>query len=399
MDFSTDIKFSRNLIRNETTKITYSGYLFKNNSDSVSIVYGFGDNWSNTQEAEMEKLENGFVAQIHILNFDKLNFCFRNSNYEWDNNYNQNYICPIEEKQDQVTEEAFIINEENVVTDILDNLFENNISEIKDVKIEVTENTEATVVDTLKKAEITPIETTTTSIDTNNTEEINTKDTVTTNENNVKNIEVEIPENNVENIETDTIENEINVAEIENGLEKDIENIFSDLYEGTAKIFEASTTNENNENTVENIEPNTEENQENKKFDMDGLINEILAPIANSYSFENVNPPSEEVIDNGLVDNILSENANSIELAKITNKDSDSVLNSFNTDEAPLIDVTENSNENKSLVKVDTLDNYLVSARSLSKFYILKKRIKFALYKLFTAVPKLISHALSEDED
>lgn len=60
MDFSTDIKFSGNLIQNKTTEITYSGYLFKNNSDSVSIVYGFGDSWSNTQEAEMEKTPNRF---------------------------------------------------------------------------------------------------------------------------------------------------------------------------------------------------------------------------------------------------------------------------------------------------------------------------------------------------
>ena len=69
MDFSADIKFSRNLIQNETTKITYSGYLFKNNSDSVSIVYGFGDNWSNTQEAEMEKTSERFYFTNSYLKF------------------------------------------------------------------------------------------------------------------------------------------------------------------------------------------------------------------------------------------------------------------------------------------------------------------------------------------
>ena len=408
MDFSTDIKFSRNLIRNETTKITYSGYLFKNNSDSVSIVYGFGDNWSNTQETEMEKLENGFVAQIHILDFDKLNFCFRNSNYEWDNNYNQNYICHIEEKQDQVTEESFIINEENVVTDILDNLFENNISDIKDTTIEANKKTEATTIDafenTINDIEVTTIEAINTPIDftettTHHIEIVNVENhVITTNENNTENIETETFEDSIKTIQPDTMENDINVdiAEIENGLEKDIENIFNDLYEGTSKIFETSTTKEND---IENIETNIEENQENKKFDMDGLINEILAPIANSSSFENINLNSEEVIDNGLVDNILSDTSDSVELVETTNEKSDSILNTFNSEEAPLIDVIEASNENNSLVKVDTLDDYLVSARSLSKFYILKKRIKFALYKLFVAVPKIISHALSEDED
>jgi len=48
MDFSADIKFSRNLIKNENATITYSGYLYKNNSDAVTMVYGFGDNWENT---------------------------------------------------------------------------------------------------------------------------------------------------------------------------------------------------------------------------------------------------------------------------------------------------------------------------------------------------------------
>lgn len=95
MEFTNDIYFNDNLIENEKCQITYSGKLFQNNSDSVKMVYGFGDNWSNTTEKLMEKNENGFVAEIEMLNFDKLNFCFRNSNNEWDNNNNCNYISSI----------------------------------------------------------------------------------------------------------------------------------------------------------------------------------------------------------------------------------------------------------------------------------------------------------------
>ena len=67
MDFSADIKFSRNLIKNENATITYSGYLYKNNSDAVTMVYGFGDNWENTTEKQMEKTTKGFVTKINLL--------------------------------------------------------------------------------------------------------------------------------------------------------------------------------------------------------------------------------------------------------------------------------------------------------------------------------------------
>ena len=42
MDFSNHIKFEGNLIKTRPTTITYSGFLFENGSESVSIVYGFG---------------------------------------------------------------------------------------------------------------------------------------------------------------------------------------------------------------------------------------------------------------------------------------------------------------------------------------------------------------------
>lgn len=359
------------------------------------------------KKLKWKKLLNGFTSQIRILNFDKLNFCFRNSNYEWDNNYNHNFTCPIEKEEAKIEiEENFIINEENIVTDILNNLFENDISEVKDTKIEINkeENTittaEATETNILENTvnnieinEKSILENTFSDVETDKTENITT--TVDVEETISNNIEVASTENteteNINNFEIDTV----NIAEIENGLEKDIENIFNDLYEGTSKIFEASTP----ATTIKNIEAKVKENHENKKFDMDGLINEILAPIAESSSFENITSHSEEVIDNGLIDNILSEDSEVTEITETINENSDSTLNSSKFEEAPLIDVIEPTNTDTSLVKVDTLDDYLVSARSLSKFYILKKRIKFALYKLFVAVPKIISHALSEDED
>ena len=76
--------------------ISYVGVLFQGNSEEVYIHYGFGPNWNNVNEVKMEKTELGFQAEIDLLSGDTLNFCFRNSKNEWDNNGGQNYVFPIE---------------------------------------------------------------------------------------------------------------------------------------------------------------------------------------------------------------------------------------------------------------------------------------------------------------
>ena len=91
-----EIDFGNNeLIENEKTIITYSGSLFKNGSKEVYIVYGFGSNWDNTTETKMQSTGNGFYSEITLSGSDILNFCFRNSNYEWDNNCGNDYSATI----------------------------------------------------------------------------------------------------------------------------------------------------------------------------------------------------------------------------------------------------------------------------------------------------------------
>ena len=114
----------KNLIENETCTITYSGFLFKNNSESVTLVYGFDSSWNNSSEVEMKKTDDGFVAEIKILSFKTLNFCFRNSNYEWDNNYNNNFSVSIQKSNE---EENFIINEE-ILDDLVDKITSQDVS-------------------------------------------------------------------------------------------------------------------------------------------------------------------------------------------------------------------------------------------------------------------------------
>lgn len=101
--FNTD-----KLVENAKVKISYVGKLFQEISSEVYLHYGFGSNWDNVNEIKMEKTELGFQAEIELLSSDTLNFCFRNSNNEWDNNENANYIFPIEK-----VELALVVQEQN----------------------------------------------------------------------------------------------------------------------------------------------------------------------------------------------------------------------------------------------------------------------------------------------
>ena len=89
--FNTD-----KLIENTDVKVTYAGKLFQDGAQNIEIHYGFGDNWENVQDLQMEKTELGFQANIHVQSNSKLNFCFKNENNEWDNNQGQNFSFSIE---------------------------------------------------------------------------------------------------------------------------------------------------------------------------------------------------------------------------------------------------------------------------------------------------------------
>lgn len=102
--FNTD-----KIIENSKLKISYVGTLYQNGSEEVFLHYGFGLNWENVSEIQMEKTELGFQCEIDILNFESLNLCFRNGNNEWDNNSGENYIFEIEKApQEEVSEELGI---------------------------------------------------------------------------------------------------------------------------------------------------------------------------------------------------------------------------------------------------------------------------------------------------
>lgn len=117
MDFTKDICFNTEKIyKNSECQITYKGQLFKNNSDKVFISYGYGNLWDDKNECELQKSENGFTGSLYIKDGENLQFCFHDSNNNWDNNNYQNYITNIEEKE--------IENIENFENELTNSLLE-----------------------------------------------------------------------------------------------------------------------------------------------------------------------------------------------------------------------------------------------------------------------------------
>ena len=103
MELTKNIFFNTDkLIENSTVKISYTGKLFQDASEEVSIHYGFGTNWDNINDIEMNKTELGFQAEIPLKEGETFNFCFKNGNGIWDNNDGQNYIFPLEKVQTEL---------------------------------------------------------------------------------------------------------------------------------------------------------------------------------------------------------------------------------------------------------------------------------------------------------
>lgn len=103
MELTKNIFFNTDkLVENSKVKISYTGKLFQECAGQVSIHYGFGINWDNVNDIEMEKTELGFQAEIELGEGETFNFCFRNNNNIWDNNEGENYIFPLEKIQNEL---------------------------------------------------------------------------------------------------------------------------------------------------------------------------------------------------------------------------------------------------------------------------------------------------------
>lgn len=103
MELVKDIYFNTDkLIENTKVKVSYTGKFYQGNNDKVFLHYGYGSNWNNVNEIEMAKTDLGYQAELDLLGEDTINFCFKNQNNEWDNNFGKNYIFDIEKQASTV---------------------------------------------------------------------------------------------------------------------------------------------------------------------------------------------------------------------------------------------------------------------------------------------------------
>ena len=111
MELSKNIFFNTDkLIENTTVKISYTGKFFQDGSEDVFLHFGFGINWNNVNEVQMEKTELGFQAEVNLLEGESFNLCFKNGNNQWDNNDGQNYSFPME----KLSTELIVLEDEPV---------------------------------------------------------------------------------------------------------------------------------------------------------------------------------------------------------------------------------------------------------------------------------------------
>lgn len=320
MEFSADIKFSSEPMENKEVTITYSGYLFKNNSSSLTIVYGFGDNWMYTNEQKMEKTENGFIANVKMLNFSKFYFCFKNENNFWDNNYNSNFVAPITEFK--VDDESFVLNE-NTAEEIITNLVEYDVSKAQQNVIEqATEDTS---------------------------------------------FEVYFEQN--ENIDiSDTI---VNVTP-EEALNENLNKVFSDFYEGTDKIVEEQ-----------------EEAPKSQIFDINEF-SDLFEDFEEESIFDDYYKMSDESTN---VQNIVAESSDNTVDNVVTNIIDDLYEGSKAQEHAQEVQPAHILKE-----KIHNEETALVvSPRALGKFYSFKKKMRIAVYKFFSVLPKILNGNYNEE--
>lgn len=109
MELTKNIFFNTDkLIENSKVKISYTGKFYQDKCEKVIAHYGFGEQWDNVNDIEMENTELGFQAEIELLEGETFGLCFKNEKGEWDNNDGLNYVFPLE----KLSQELIVLEDE-----------------------------------------------------------------------------------------------------------------------------------------------------------------------------------------------------------------------------------------------------------------------------------------------
>ena len=117
---------------------------------------------------------------------------------------------------------------------------------------------------------------------------------------------------------------------------------------------------------------------------------EKIANIASDVSENTYNIQTDEITEN-TIENNTNQSNNIIEENNAIFEDFLSQLSSITTSKKN----EKNYLQENSLI--ETSNSFIVSSRQLGSFYLLRKRIKLALYKVFIKIPKMLLGIESEE--
>lgn len=83
----------------ELVRVNYNGLLAMSGADQVYLHTGYGDNWEYVSDLPMQRTGSDWQKVFPVEHPGKLNFCFKDSANNWDNNLGQNWNVPIEGSQ------------------------------------------------------------------------------------------------------------------------------------------------------------------------------------------------------------------------------------------------------------------------------------------------------------
>ena len=80
----------------DTVHVNYQGLLRNSGADAVYLVYGT-DGWKNVNTVQMQREQAGiFATEIKAEANQEINFCFKDSANNWDNNSGWNWKADIQ---------------------------------------------------------------------------------------------------------------------------------------------------------------------------------------------------------------------------------------------------------------------------------------------------------------
>ena len=410
MEFTNEISFDKKLTENEKSKIIYNGFLAQKGSNSLTIVYGFGSNWDCTQAKDMKKIDNGFETEVEIKPYDTFNFCFRNENYEWDNNNTFNYISPIE-KQVPISVKSSIKDTENSVNNIATleveqkNIVEEE-QEISNANVQLSQM-ENEIADLFDELFSMPDETYTSIV-----EPIVESSSISSTEFNLDELIEDILSPIISTDNSESLLNSLATSIDNTKNNEKIEKQVSDVPTHTQKILvedildsNYSNINNFNSNKVElnNVDTLLEtlsaSNSENS------IVEQTVTEVENEKTF-NIEPIEniEELFE---PETPVQEKVQKVEPKKTKQKISDfTIIEDDEPQEPSLLEEvvkekeTSKVEESVALTVVEEREcGISVSPRKLNKFYFFKKKVKLAFYKALVSIPKFLQKQFKSTEN